>query len=448
MSRAAGLTTRLLLTGCLGTGLVSVLTAEAIAQSSSSCAALQAQILYNAQEDLALAPSCSGGNSAACSQIITISNQTIALQNQYNQQCGGSQATQTAGRTAVQATQVSLGAVNTHITNVRDSIENRIRQTGRPLGFAGSVSDDRIDTSFKALDASYNTLDNSLAALAFTDPKSPVLATKAPPAPSNFSVAGWAQGYVDYEDRSGFVSGVNIGRNTTTGGGVAGIDFTKLQLTSPTDAGVWGLITGDTSAFVRNADGSTAIVRGPSAGIYGVYVNGGFSVDGTFKTDFLSLGDDVGGVTTWLGLNNYTESGNISYKFENGNSFWEPTAGISDTETVWNAAAVAMGFTQGTDVRWTAGVRWGTSWDAQGAHWTGTLSALAYDDTIIRGGTVAAAAGAPMTPTGEGWLFGQFIGKLETQWNKNWSTYVEGEVRTHEYVFGTAGRVGLRYTFD
>jgi hypothetical protein len=359
---------------------------------------------------------------------------------------------QSLARIAQQTSQISLQAVQTEITSIRDSVQRRLRSTPRPIGFAGDVAEDRIDSSFKAIDASLNTLDDSLAAFAYTDSKSPIVSKAAPssatPTSPRISYAGWAQGFVDYENRTGTFLGTDIGRNTLTGGVMGGVDATVLNLTSATDAGVVGVLTGDTTASVHNADGSMARMNGPSVGAYGVYINGGFSTDGTFKVDFLHLAQDTAGVDTPLALNNYTGAGNVSYKNEVATWWWEPTAGVSYIRTVWDGGSKAtFGLTDGTDVRVTGGVRWGTGWDWAGMHFDGTLSTFLYDDVIISGGTVTTAI-APLAPTDAGKIFGQLIGKLEAKITQNFSAYLEGEVRGKNDVIGTAGRLGVRYTFN
>ena len=359
---------------------------------------------------------------------------------------------QSLGHIAQQTSQISLQAVQTQITSIRDSVQQRLRFTPRPIGFAGDVAEDRVDGSFKAIDASLNTLDDSLVAFAYTDSKSPIVSKAAPspaaPTSPRISYAGWAQGFVDYENRTGTFLGTDVGRNTLTGGVIGGVDATVLNLTSATDAGVVGVLTGDTTASVHNADGSTARMNGPSVGAYGVYINGGFSTDGTFKVDFLHLAQDTAGVDTPLALNNYTGAGNVSYKNEFGTWWWEPTAGVSYIRTVWDGGSkAAFGLTDGTDVRVTGGVRWGTGWDWAGMHFDGTLSTFLYDDVIISGGTVTTAI-APLAPTDAGKIFGQLIGKLEAKITQNFSAYLEGEVRGRNDVIGTAGRLGLRYTFN
>lgn len=359
---------------------------------------------------------------------------------------------QSLGRIAQQTSQISLQAVQTQITGIRDSVQRRLRSTPRAIGFAGDIAKDRIDSSFKAIDASLNTLDDSLAAFAYTDSKSTIVTKAVPssaaPTPPRISYAAWAQGFVDYENRTGTFLGTDVGRNTLTGGVMGGVDATVLNLTSATDAGVVGVLTGDTTASVHNADGSTARMNGPSVGAYGVYINGGFSIDGTFKVDFLHLAEDTAGFDTPLALNNYTGAGNVSYKNEVGSWWWEPTIGANYIRTVWDGSSKAtFGLTDGTDVRVTAGIRWGTEWDWASMHFDGTLSTFLYDDVIISGGTVSTVI-APLAPTDAGKIFGQLIGKLEAKITQNFSAYLEGEVRGGHDVIGTAGRLGVRYTFN
>ena len=245
---------------------------------------------------------------------------------------------------------------------------------------------------------------------------------KAPAAqPSQVSYSAWVQGFVDYENRTGTFGGIDIGRDTLIGGGIAAADVTVQHLTSASDAVVFGVLTGDLTATVRNADGSTALVRGPSAGVYSAYVNGPFSIDGTFKTDFFALTETEAGVATPLGLNNYVTTANVNYKQDMGTWWVQPTAGVSYTRTVWNAELTADGFSDGTDVRVQGGARFGSGFDWSGVHVDESLTVLAYDDVIISGGTLAVATGVPMAPTDEGKIFGQVIGKLEAQLTRNWS---------------------------
>ncbi len=125
----------------------------------------------------------------------------------------------------------------------------------------------------------------------------------------------------------------------------------------------------------------------------------------------------------------------------------EPTLGASHTRIVWSDAAQAIGFENGTTIRIQGGVRLGTTYTWGNVQVEPTLTGLAYADVVVRGGTIAQAAGGAVVPTDEGKVFGQGIGKLNFLWTTAFSTYVEAEVRGRTGVFGAAGRVGARYTW-
>ena len=295
-------------------------------------------------------------------------------------------------------------------------------------------------------------IDSAFAALGYSgdprDLKSPITFKAHAAEPSQVSYSAWAQGFVDYENRTGTIDGIDIGRNTLIGGGIAAADVTIQHLSSESDAVVFGILTGDLTATVRNADGSTALVHGPSLGAYSAYVNGPFSIDGTFKTDFFALTETDAGVVTPLGLNNYVATGNLNYKQDMATWWFHPTVGVSYTRTVWNSASISDGFSDGTDVRVQGGARFGSGFDWAGIHFDNSLTVLAYDDVVISGGTLAVAVGSPLAPTDEGKIFGQLIGKVEAQLTRNWSVNVEGEFRGRTDVYGLAGRLGATYTFN
>jgi hypothetical protein len=344
---------------------------------------------------------------------------------------------QSLGYLSQQVSQASSTGIQQQIWSIEDRLQGKPAAASRPMGF---VEEDSADDP---------VIDSAFAALGYSgDPKSPIV-MKAPGAqPSPVSYSAWVQGFVDYENRTGTFDGTDIGRNTLIGGGIAAADVTIQRLTSASDAVVFGILTGDLTATVRNADGSSALVRGPSAGVYSAYVNGPFSIDGTFKTDFFALNETDAGVVTPLGLDNYVTTGNVNYKQDMGTWWFQPTAGASYTRTVWNAESTADGFSDGTDVRLQGGARFGSGFDWSGVHFDQSVTVLAYDDVLISGGTLATATGVPMAPTDEGKIFGQVIGKLEAQLTPNWAVNVEGEFRGSTDVYGVAGRIGATYTFN
>jgi hypothetical protein len=315
-----------------------------------------------------------------------------------------SSSTAILGRSAQQVSQVSIGAVRSLITSVRDALQGR--KNSSPAALRYTWDDDSLEQGMN-----YTSGDVSQKPVFKAVPKTPMLRT--------LTYALWGQGFGDVEWRSGIFNGIDIGRTTTTVGGLGGADLTITNIFSATDAYVIGVLGGYTSARVRNSDGSTARIEGPGVGLYTIYVNGGFSTDSIFKVDFFDLNRSVAGLPDLgLHLTNYTSAYNVNYKFDMKPWWLEPTVGFSYTSTVWDGVTVEP-----------------------------TLTALAYSDVEIRGGTIAVVAGVPTAPTDEGKVFGLGIAKLNFIWDTHLSSYLEAEVRGRQGVLGAAGRVGLRYAF-
>jgi len=348
--------------------------------------------------------------------------------------CSTSSSTATLGRSAQQVSQISIGAVHSMITGVRDTLQGG--KNSSPVALRYAWDDDSLEEAMNYASKGVS--------------RSPVF--KAMPKPvttlRTVTYAIWGQGFGDVEWRSGTFNGADVGRTTTTAGGLGGADVTVTNIFSATDAFVIGVLGGFTSARVKNNDGSTARVDGPGVGLYTIYVSGGFSTDGTFKVDFFDLNRSAAGVPDLgLGLVNYSVAYNLNYKIDMKPWWWEPTVGFSYISTVWDGASRAQGFVDGHTWRLQAGVRVGSSYDWNGVTVEPTLTGMVYSDVEIRGGTIVVAAGAPLAPTDEGKVFGQGIAKLNFAWNTHLSSYLEGEVRGREGVLGAAGRLGLRYAF-
>jgi hypothetical protein len=342
------------------------------------------------------------------------------------------------GLIAQEVSKVGMNAAQSQIRTIRDQLQRRRAPVSQPIGYAAEPAQ------------SADSTDSPWQALAYTgtrDAKSPAV-TKAAPSPVAPAVqyAAWAQGFVDHERRSGFFNGIDAGRRTNIGGGIGGIDGTMSNFFSAGDALLLGLLGGGIDARVRNNDGSTAHFRGPLAGGYAVYVKGAFSSDTVFKVDFLDLDTSFVGFTD-LGVTNYSLASNYNYKFDFTTWWFEPTVGSNWTRTIWNGKAHGLHFTDGKQVRLQAGARFGTSFDWNGVKVEPVLTALAYSDVVIEGGTISTVL-TPLIPDDEGKIFGQLIGKLGFDFGRGFSSYVEGEIRGREHVFGAAGRAGLRYAFQ
>src|SRR5262249_43095425 len=248
---------------------------------------------------------------------------------------------QNSAQAARQASQVSMTAVQSQLQSIRDSIQagrSRSGMAGRPIGFAAEPSSDRLESN-PLYDGSLDGL------LAYAKSDRPL--HKVPPPPAAAAPAPvwsvWGQGFGDWETRNGTANGIDIARRTLTGGGLVGLDVTFSNFTSPSGALVLGVLGAGMRSTTHNADGSEGRIEGPGTGFYAIYINGGFSTDATWKGDFLTVAPST--LPTSVGLNNYVTAWNIQQKFEWGQSWWEPTGGVTYTNSIWNTGGHAAGFT-------------------------------------------------------------------------------------------------------
>jgi hypothetical protein len=316
---------------------------------------------------------------------------------------------------------------------------------------------------------------------------------KAPPLVLDQGVrfATWARVFGDYERRTGTgtTSALSLaldGRSeTTTIGGLTGIDVTARNLLSQSDGFIVGLLAGYYESRMNLATTSTptlpgigtngagslkAQVLGPSVGIYGTYFNGGFSVDNTIKVDLLTLNEDFnyllnfgailpGGPATQAtflsgslstSLTNTSSFGNLNYKFPIFDGFWiEPTFGYNYTETRYGSNAALLGLADGHLLRLQGGARFGfeSLWDT--VRVTSVLTGLVYNNVIVEGGVLQNGIfGTPNAP----FLFpdqGRFRGLGALAFNFDFggglSSFVKGEVRGGQDLFGAGGTAGVRY---
>ena len=219
---------------------------------------------------------------------------------------------------------------------------------------------------------------------------------------------------------------------------IGGIDHTTYRLFSPNDA------FGRRPFCRRHGDAHDECPRredeidGPSLGVYGVYVNGGFSVDVNAKVDFLAL-DQTSALPISSDLRSYATAANLNYKFDIGGGWIEPTVGAIYTVTRWDSAMSAL---DGHTVRVQGGVRFGQSFTYGAVAIEPTLLGLLYSDVVIEGGNIN-NLGVPLAPTDEGKLFELAALKLNFDFGSGLSTSIEGEVR-HGSLDSGAEVVGSR----
>lgn len=331
---------------------------------------------------------------------------------------------------------------------------------------------------------------------------------KAQPLPvieQGVRVAAWARVFGDYERRSGVgTSSINCCTNAvppagipiplalsaesraSTVGFLGGVDLTSRNLLSQGDGVIAGLLVGyaetdfrlTTTSISTNpgnlGNGSsilTARLSGPTVGVFATYFNGGFSIDNTFKVDFLSLNENFtdnlaftanalpgGGAfgpafATFNGfgstrLNNYSSFGNLNYRFRLSEQYWiEPTVGYNYTATEYDANAALLGLSDGHLLRLQGGARFGVESFWNQVRVTTTLTGLAYDDVIVSGGIVQNAAFGTnsLLLAQEGKVRGQGILAFNFDFGGGVSSFVLGEVRGGEGLFGAGGKAGVRY---
>ena len=342
---------------------------------------------------------------------------------------------QVAGRLAATQQQLSFGAVESVLQNVRDRLQGTsARSSGRALisGYAASNLDDE-PLSY----ASQSRHQNPLAAY-----NAPV----ASAGNSGPSWAVWGQGLADWE-RVHAMNSLDTNRFVTTYSGLGGVDGTWQNLFGG-DALVVGLVGSWTGSHVAY-DGTPTTVRleGPGVGLYGAYVNGGFSVDATGKVDFLNLTENFAGLSPSLGsgLTNVGVANNMQYKYIWGSSFFEPTAGIQYTRTLFGGGEAALGVQDGSTLRVQGGARIGTAWNTPGANVEVTLKGLVYSNVVATGTSIATGAfGLGVIPTDRGRVRGEIDPELNLDFRNGYTAFLGGSLRFGEEIVGGSAKVGLR----
>jgi hypothetical protein len=312
------------------------------------------------------------------------------------------------------------------------------------------------------------------------------MAAAQPPAPDPPHWAVWAQGYGDYERRSGQSPGLGqfsvlaLGADSTTwtGGMLGGADHTLRNMASAGDGLIGGILIGYESSHVSLRTSSissdptspngystfNAQLSGPAVGVYASYFNRGFSTDLAFKAEFYSLNlafTDLLGVmytpssyfppTTvpFSGsgstqLNDYTATGNVNYRVPTGAANWvEPTAGFEYTISRYAAGADQFGLAYGSQFRLQSGARLGFegAWNGLGISIVGT--GLLYDDVLVSGGVLPSAPN-PQILADQGLLRAEGILTLNVDHGNGVTSFVQADVEGGKGLFGAGAKVGVR----
>lgn len=272
-------------------------------------------------------------------------------------------------------------------------------------------------------------------------------------------------GTVGFEVGGDFTSrGVLFGGDGLIVGGLSGYVSTNLTLNTTSNSSNQGL-AGNSFANL------TARASGPIAGVYATYFNGGFSADVLLKVDVLTLDENfneniafVPGVrdvptlspftipfagSGSTSLLNATVAANLNYRFDLYPNFWvEPTVGAQYTNTSYGPGAAAIGLDDGTLVMVQGGARFGTATPIDNhILMTTTLTGLAYDDVVVRGGFIPGAGYGGnniLAQADRGQVRGRGVLALNFDFGQGIKSFVQGEVRGGQGLFGAGGKAGVR----
>lgn len=309
----------------------------------------------------------------------------------------------------------------------------------------------------------------------------------------------WTQVIGDYERRnaSGQASipagfglatvplATSVSSRTGMIGFQAGADITSRGVLIPDDGmiigGFGGYVSSDLSLSTLALSGSPGLVgtgssrtsanlSGATAGLYATYFTGPFSTDFLVKVDALKLNQSFtdnlafapgaadafnpfyfayssNGSTNLL---NTTVAGNLNYRFNLYPSLWvEPTVGAAYTNTTYGAGAAALGLSDGSLVMVQGGARFGTSTFIDNrVLLTTTVTGLAYSNVLVSGGFIPGAGFAGnniLARADEGQVRGRGVLAFNLDFGRGIKSFVLGEVRGGQGLFGAGGKAGIRY---
>jgi hypothetical protein len=310
----------------------------------------------------------------------------------------------------------------------------------------------------------------------------------------------WGHVYGDYEKRNAtspasvlccIISGittplplsVNVQSRTGTVGFQTGLDFTSRGMLSASDGLITGMLVGYLAsdmtlnsnvlssdfAQARNSYSRlTANLSGPTLGVYATYFDKAFSADFLYKADILRLDETfqdslafcacfepgTSSIVPFSGtgsvsLVNSTFAGNLNYRFALSPTLWvEPTVGAQYTLTTYGANAHVLGLENGSLVRVQGGARFGLPiWLNVDTLMTTTLAGLAYSDVLVSGGFIPGAGFAGnniLASADQGQVRGRGVVAVNVDYGNGVSSFIQGEARGGQGLFGAGGRAGVR----
>jgi hypothetical protein len=279
----------------------------------------------------------------------------------------------------------------------------------------------------------------------------------------------------------------SVSSRSGTVGFQAGADITARGVLVPDDGMIigafGGYVTSDLSLSTFSASSNSGLVgsgssslsaklSGGTAGLYATYFDGPFSTDVLLKVDALTLNEsftdtlafapglaDFGSISGPFNTS-YTNSGstsvlsgtvaaNLNYRFDLYPNFWiEPTVGAQYTNTSYGANAVALGLADGSLVMVQGGSRFGTSTLIDNkVLMTTTLTGLAYSNVLVSGGFIPGAGFAGnniLARADEGQVRGRGVLAFNFDFGQGVKSFILGEVRGGQGLFGAGGKVGVR----
>jgi hypothetical protein len=141
--------------------------------------------------------------------------------------------------------------------------------------------------------------------------------------------------------------------------------------------------------------------------------------------------------------------GDLNYRFILYPNFWiEPTVGAQYTNTSYGSNANLLGLEDGALVMVQGGARFGTNFLlCDWVRTTAILTGLAYDDVLVAGGFIPGAGfegNNILAQADQGRVRGRGVLAFNFDFGHGLSSFVQGEARGGQGLFGAGGKAGVR----